>query len=96
MEKVVLMFAGGFHGKSRKGNEFNMTTFYQVFPDKENEKKLKSKQLSFFTEEELKWDQYNFGDLVECEVEQPEFLGESPQLVSMGKIVMSSPYVNVK
>lgn len=95
MEKVVLVFVSGFHGKSKKQNEFNMTTMYQVVEDKENAKKLKSKELSFFTEKPLEWEKYTFGDLVECTIEQSEMLGEGPVLVSIDKVILPSPYLKV-
>ncbi len=91
--QVELVFVSGFHGKSKAGNEFNMTTFYQVVADKENPGKLKSTAMSFFTAEPLEWENYNFGDLVQVTVEPSEFLGKAPDLVSIDKIIKKSPYL---
>lgn len=92
---VVLMFVSGFAGTSKKGNSFNMTTMYQIIEDRDNTGKLKSKELSFFTEKPLAWEKYTFGDLVECSIEQPEMLDEGPKLVSINKVILPSPYLKI-
>lgn len=90
-QQVELVFIGGFHGKSQKGNEYNMTTCYQVVQDKETGK-LKAKQLQFFSAAPLDWENYQFGDVVKATIEQPEFLDQSPSLISIDSLVKSSPY----
>ena len=92
-QQVELVFISGFHGKSQKGNEYNMTTTYQVITDRETGK-LKAKQLMFFSPEPLDWDKYQFGDVVKATIEQPDFLDQSPNLVSIDGIVKASPYAS--
>ena len=47
--KAQLVFVSGYHGTSKKGNVFNMTTFYQVIKDEESGK-VKGKEMTFFSD----------------------------------------------
>ena len=92
---VVLMFVSGFAGTRKMRNSSNMTTIYQIMHDLDTTGKMKSKELSFFTEKPLAWEKYTFGDLVECSIEQPEMLDEGPKLVSINKVILPSPYLKI-
>ena len=91
--KAQLMFVSGFHGTSKKGNAFNMSSFYQIVKD-ETSGTIRGKEMSFFTDEELEaWKTCQFGDIVECTLQPSDVLTEPPTLVSIDKVIMKSPYL---
>lgn len=91
--KAQLVFVSGYHGTSKKGNVFNMTTFYQVIKDEETGK-VRGKEMTFFSDNEFEeWKTCQFGDIVECTLKPSEVLTEPPVLVSIDKVIETSPYV---
>ncbi len=91
--KAQLVFVSGFHGTSKKGNAFNMTTFYQVVKNAETGK-IRGKEMTFFSDNEFEeWNTCQFGDVVECTLKPSEVLTEPPVLVSIDKVIETSPYV---
>ena len=91
--KAQLVFVSGFHGTSKKGNAFNMTTFYQVVKD-EDSGKIRGKEMTFFSDKEFEeWKNCQFGDVVECTLQPSEVLTEPPVLVSIDRVVAVSPYI---
>ena len=95
--KAQLMFVSGFHGTSKKGNEFNMSSFYQIVKD-DAAGVVSGKSMSFFTDEPLEkaWSMCQFRDIVECTLQPSDILTEPPVLVSIDKVVVKSPYLNIK
>lgn len=88
----MFVFIKGVEGVSQKTNkEYQVLTLAQHV---EVKGKVKVRIGEFFPERPVKLEDFDFGDIVNCEFREPEFYGDYPKLVSC-EIAYGSPYVEI-
>jgi hypothetical protein len=89
----LVIFVKSFDGKAKEtGREFHCYTLAQL---KENEKGFLTGYVKdFYTDEALDVTGLSFGDIVDVDFVEPEFLGGKPKLCGIDK-VFDSPYFGI-
>ena len=88
----MFVFIKGQEGVSKTtGKDYQVLTLAQYV---ESKGKVKVRLGDFFPEKPVNLENFDFGDIVNCEFRQPEFFGDYPKLITC-EIAYGSPYVDI-
>ena len=88
----MFVFIKATEGISKNTNkEYQVLTLAQYV---ESKGKVKVRIGDFFPEKKLDLTQFDFGDIVECEFREPEFMGDYPKLIDV-QVKFGAPYIDI-